>query len=70
MVKIVFAYGRYSKMSKTSRLPKRGWQTEQTQNRVFSVCYSDKHFVNPSPINQHFIWGQNKKSVGDFRILL
>ena len=23
--------------------------------RVFPVCYSDKHFVNCSPDNQHFI---------------
>ena len=31
--------------------------------RVFPDCYSDKHFVNPSPDNRHFIWEQKEKSV-------
>ena len=31
--------------------------------RVFSVCYSDKHCVNSSHNNQHFIWEQKEKSV-------
>ena len=30
-------------------------QTASGQNKVFPVCYSDKHFVNSSPKNQHFI---------------
>ena len=29
--------------------------------RVYPVCYLDKHFVNSSPDNQHFIWEQNRK---------
>ena len=35
--------------------------------RVFSVCYSDKHFVNSSPENQLFIWKQKEKRVQYFR---
>ena len=35
--------------------------------RVFPVCYSDKHFVNSSPKNQHFVWEQEEKSVWNFR---
>ena len=35
--------------------------------RVFSVCFSDKHFVNSSPENQHFVWEQKGKSVWNFR---
>ena len=31
--------------------------------RVFPVCYSDRHFVNSSSDNQHFIWEQKKESV-------
>ena len=47
-------------------------QTVQTQirsslNRVFSVCYSDKHFVNSHLVHWHFIWEQNEKSVQNFR---
>ena len=34
--------------------------------RVFLVCYSDKHFVNYQPDNQHFIWEQKEKSVWNF----
>ena len=26
--------------------------------KVFPICYSDQHFVNSSPENQHFIWQQ------------
>ena len=29
--------------------------------RVCTVCYSDKHFVNSSPDNKHFIWQQKEK---------
>ena len=36
--------------------------------RVFLVCYSDMHFVNHSPDNQHFILEQIEKSVGNLRI--
>ena len=35
--------------------------------RVFTVCYLDKHFMNYSPDNQHFIWEQREKSVHNFR---
>ena len=35
--------------------------------RVFSVCYSDKHFLNYSPGSQHFIWEQKEKSNWNFR---
>ena len=35
--------------------------------RVFPVCYSDMHFVNFGPDNQHFIWEQKEKSVRNFR---
>ena len=31
--------------------------------RAFPVCYFDKHFVNFSSVNLHFIWEQKKKSV-------
>ena len=31
--------------------------------RVFPDCYFDKHFVNSSPDNRHFIWEQKEKSV-------
>ena len=30
-------------------------------------CYSDKHFVNFSPDNWHFIGEQEEKSAGNFR---
>ena len=36
-------------------------------NRVFPVCYSDKHFVTSCPHNQHSIFEQKLKSVGNFR---
>ena len=50
-------------------------QTMQTQIRllkkqsdqIFPVPYSDNHIVNSSPENQHFIWEQKEKSVGNFR---
>ena len=29
--------------------------------RVNPVCYSNKHFVNSRPENQHFIWDRKKK---------
>ena len=35
--------------------------------RFFSVCYLDKHFVNSSPDNQHFIWEQKEKSVRNLK---
>ena len=35
--------------------------------RVFPVCYSDNHFVNSTPDNQHFIWDQKEKSDQNFR---
>ena len=34
---------------------------------VFSVCYSDKHFVNSSLENPYLILAQEKKSVQNFR---
>ena len=30
-------------------------------HRVFPVCYFDKHFVNSSPDNHHFIWEKKWK---------
>ena len=61
------------KNSNTSCLPKRPRQTvcrprsdcfsRSSLIRVFPVCYSDKHFVNFSPGNQHFIWNQSVSSV-------
>ena len=35
--------------------------------RAFPVCYSDIHFVNSSPENQHFIWELKDKSVRIYR---
>ena len=35
--------------------------------RIFSVCFSDKHFVSASPDNQHFNWEEKKKRVWNFR---
>ena len=63
-------YGRYSKISNTSYLPKRPRHTAQTRlllrsslTRVFSVCYSAKEFVNTSPdncaIKNYFLISQN-----------
>ena len=34
--------------------------------RIFPFCYSDKHFVNSSPDNQHFIWEEKEKSFWKF----
>ena len=65
------SYSKCSKISNTSCLPKQPRQTVQTQIRlmkVFPVCYSDIHFVNSSPENQHFIWEQKEKSVQNFSI--
>ena len=36
--------------------------------RVFPICYSDKHFVHSSPVNQYIIWEQKEKSVQNFRM--
>ena len=47
-------YSWCSKISKTSCLPKRHGQSRPRSK--FSVCYSDKHFVNPSANNTHFMW--------------
>ena len=76
-------YGKCSKISITSSLQKRPRQTVQTLEqqcrhrsdcfwrssliRVFPVCYSEKHFVNSSPENQHFNWERKEKSVKNFR---
>ena len=35
--------------------------------RVFSICYSDKKFVNSSPEIKNFIWEQKEKSVQNFK---
>ena len=35
---------------------------DQTASSVLPVCFSDKHFVNFSPDNQHFIAEQKEKS--------
>ena len=35
--------------------------------KVFSVCYSDKHFVISSLENKYFIWKQKGKSFRNFR---
>ena len=35
--------------------------------RVFPVCYSDKHFVNSSSDNPHFIRERKEKRVLNFR---
>ena len=35
--------------------------------RVFPGCYSDKHYVNSSHENQHFIREKKEKSVQNFR---
>ena len=46
------------KILNTSCLTKRHRQTghvEISLFRVFSVCYSDMHFVNSSPDNQKFV---------------
>ena len=48
------SYGKCSKISNSSWLPKRPGQ-KQFDLRVFPVCNSDKYFVNFSPENQHFI---------------
>ena len=45
-------HGKCSKFFNTS-LSIRPSQTEQTQISLLTVCYSDKHFVNSSPENQH-----------------
>ena len=53
-----FNYCKYFKILNTSCLPKRHRQTghiEISPFRVFSVCYSDMHFVNSSPDNQKFV---------------
>ena len=54
-------YSKCSKISNTSCLLKGHRQTVKTQIRksslisVFSVCYFYSHFVNISPVHQHFI---------------
>ena len=35
--------------------------------QLYNVCNSDKHFVNSSLENQHFIWEKNGKSVQTIR---
>ena len=35
--------------------------------RVFPVCYSDEHFVNSNPENQHFFLEKKENSVRNFR---
>ena len=42
--------------------------------RVFTVCHSEKHFVNSTPDKHHFyifffIWEQKEKSVQNFRTI-
>ena len=63
-------YDKCSKILNTGHLPKRPRQTVQIHIRLLlkkqseqglPACYSDKHFVNSSPDNQHFIWEQEKK---------
>ena len=58
-------YGKYSKISNTSCLPKRLRQTGHTQIRLLlknqsdqdlPFCFSGKRVVNSSPDNRHFIW--------------
>ena len=41
--------------------------SEEAVLSVFTVCYSDKHFVNSSHGNPHFILGQKEESVRNFR---
>ena len=41
------------------------WRSSLT--RLFPVCHCDKHFVNSSHENQHFICKQKEKSVQNFR---
>ena len=62
-------YRKFSKISNTSCLPKRPRQTVQTQIRLLfqkqsdqslRCCYSEKHFVNSIPENQHFSWEQKE----------
>ena len=62
-----------SKISKNSGLPKkRPGLTAQTQIRlllpirVFSVCYSDKHSVNFSLNNHHFLGGPEREKCSKF----
>ena len=56
----------------SSYLPKRPRKTEQTQiwlllkkqpHQGLLCLYSDKHFVNSNPENQHFILEQKKEKV-------
>ena len=74
-LKISRYYSKCSKNLNASCLTKWPRKTAQTQIRlllkkqirVFPVCYSDKHFVNSSTNNQHFIWEQKEKSVRNFK---
>ena len=68
-------YGKCSKISNTSCLPKRPRQTVQTQIRLLLKKQSDQglphllfwHFVNARPDYPLFLWEQKMKSVLNFR---